>query len=80
MIRIFFVEITMEFHTVGKKAYLVWSVVGTRVVADENATDEEIYNLAHKSLVENLDDLGYELCEDIFEDTEVPYNQEYDDA
>ena len=55
----------------GKKAYLVWSVVGTRVVADEDATDEEIYNLAHKSLVENLDDSGYELCEDIFEDTEV---------
>ena len=80
MISIFSVEITMEFYTVGKKAYLVWSVVGTRVVADEDATDEEIYNLAHKSLVENLDDLGYELCEDIFEDTEVPYNPEYDDA
>ena len=80
MISIFSVEITMEFHTVGKKAYLVWSVVGTRVVADEDATDEEIYNLAHKSLVENLDDSGYELCEDIIEDTEVPYNPEYDDA
>lgn len=56
------------------KAYLVWSTVGTRVVAPVDATDEEVYALAHKRLVENLDTSGIELCESIFEDTEVPFD------
>lgn len=62
-----------------KKAYLVYTTFICRVVADEDADEDAIADLAKDKLVEKLNNNEiYENVENIVEDTDVPYNPEYD--
>ena len=62
-----------------KKAYLVTSSVTTRVVIDCSIEEEkQIYDEALPRLLENLRISVLELCTDIQEDLEVPYDKNYD--
>ena len=65
-----------------KKAYLVHVDFVTRVIIDEELVDNEeklaekvserlMYKIQHDETLENITDVK--------EDTEVPYDQEYDD-
>ena len=61
-----------------KKAYLVSSYVTTRIVVDESLKESEIYDKALPRLLENLTTSGIELCTELEEDLEVPFDPEYD--
>lgn len=63
----------------SKVAKLVWVTVGTRVVIDEDATDSEAYELALPGLQRNLLENGLDNLQDVFEDTEFPYDPETDE-
>lgn len=65
-----------------KKAFLVDFGFTTRVIADENATDDEIAQLAIEHIKDNMteDGIGCYVCCDnigeICEDTECPYTEQ----
>ena len=68
-----------------KKAFLVKASVMTRVVIDveneETPTNWDIHNIiksAHDRLINNLNNDYVDCIDDIFEDTECPYDAEYD--
>ena len=55
-------------------AKLVWATVATRVVVDENATDEQIWDQAKYKLGEILASTdGMDYLESIQDDKELPY-------
>jgi len=58
-----------------KVAKLVYVSLVTRVVVDENATEQEIMELAVPKLSENLMDSPFEHLEDIIDDIECPYDE-----
>ena len=58
-----------------KVAKLVYVSLVTRVVVDENATEQEIMELAVPKLSENLMDSPFEHLEDIIDDLECPYDE-----
>ena len=57
----------------AKVAKIVWASVGTRIVVDENATDEQVWEAAKDNLVRNLANDGLDNVDKIALDTEVPY-------
>lgn len=60
------------------KAYLVKCTVMTRVVVGDNATEEDIYEVAEPRLIDNLEnDIEFDWV-DIVEDTECPYCEQTD--
>jgi hypothetical protein len=67
-----------------KKAFIVKATIMTRVVVDvkvgiNNLDDEEkIIAKALPKLVENLQNSPYDSIEDIYEDTEMPYDESID--
>jgi len=58
-----------------KVAKLVYVSLVTRVIVDENATEQEIMELAVPKLSENLMDSPFEHLEDIIDDLECPYDE-----
>ena len=58
-----------------KVAKLVYVSLVTRVVVDENATEQEIMELAVPKLSENLMDSTFENLEDITDDLECPFDE-----
>jgi hypothetical protein len=58
-----------------KVAKLVYVSLVTRVVVDENATEQEIMELAVPKLSENLMDSPFENLEDITDDLECPFDE-----
>lgn len=63
-----------------KKAYLVAISPMVRVVADENASEEKVIELAVEKMRKDPDEyLHATHCDDIREDVECPYNPEKDD-
>ena len=62
----------------SKVAKLVSVSLITRVIVDENATEEQILNEAKDSFLDKIyRELG-EHVEDIADDTECPYDKEFD--
>ena len=61
----------------SKKAVLVDVVIRTRIVVDEEATDDEIYQTAYPRLLDNLETSGAENME-YEDDTECPYQPDLD--
>jgi hypothetical protein len=55
-----------------KVAKLVYVSLMTRVIVDENATEQEIMELAVPKLLENLMDSPFDHLEDITDDLECP--------
>ena len=62
----------------GKVAKLVSLTLITRVIVDEDATVFDILELAIPKLSEKLMDEPFEHIEDIVDDTECPYDPEFD--
>jgi hypothetical protein len=62
----------------GKVAKLVSVTLMTRVVVDENATEQDILELAIPKLSEKLMDEPFEHIEDIEDDIECPYDPDFD--
>ena len=58
-----------------KVAKLVYVSLVTRVVVDENATEQEIMELAVPKLSENLMDSPFENLEDITDELECPFDE-----
>ena len=63
----------------AKVAKLVWVSIGTRVIVDEGATDEQVWAEAEERLIDNLKLGGLENIESIGDDTECPYDPETDE-
>ena len=63
----------------GKVAKLVYVSLVTRVVVDENASEQEILELAIPKLSEKLMDEPFEHIEEIVDDEECPYDHLYDE-
>lgn len=62
-----------------KKAYLVTIAPMVRVIADSNATEEQVIELAVEKMRSNPEEyLHATHCEDVKEDTECPCNPERD--
>jgi hypothetical protein len=57
----------------GKVANLVWVSVVTRVIVDDNASEEEIMEIALPRLLGNLSENFLEHVEEIIDDLEVPF-------
>ena len=63
-----------------KKAHLVYVSIATRVVVDENATEQEIIQLANARIINNIIVDGiFENVEEVLEDDECPYDADFDD-
>ena len=63
-----------------KKAHLVYVSIATRVVVDENATEQEIIQLANAQIIDNIIVDGiFENVEEVLEDDECPYDADFDD-
>lgn len=58
-----------------KVAKLVYVSLVTRVIVDENATEQEIMELAVPKLSENLMDSPFQHLEDIIDDLECPFDE-----
>jgi uncharacterized protein (UPF0212 family) len=59
-----------------KKAKLVYISLATRIIVDENATDEEIMKQAIPKFIDKLNDDGIlDNVEDIVDDEECPYGE-----
>ena len=71
---------TIEEISTKKKAFLVTAIVCTRVVADEDASDEEIMDAAKARLLSNLNHDYYDNIEDIVEDVECPFGSLREDS
>jgi hypothetical protein len=62
-----------------KKAYLVYVSLATRVVVDENTTEQDIIKLANANILDNIITDGiFENVEEVIEDEECPYDKEFD--
>ena len=62
-----------------KKAYLVHVSLATRVVVDENTTEQDIIKLANANILDNIINDGiFENVEEVIEDEECPYDKEFD--
>lgn len=62
-----------------KKAYLVYVSLATRVVVDENTTEQDIIKLANANILDNIIADGiFENVEEVIEDEECPYDKEFD--
>lgn len=61
-----------------KVAKLVTVSLMTRVIVDEDATEQEIMELAYPKLCENFSDAPFEHIEEIVDDLEVPFDLEHD--
>jgi hypothetical protein len=62
-----------------KKAHLVYVSMATRVVVDENATEQEIIELANAQIINNIIFDGiFENVEEVLEDNECPYDADFD--
>ena len=62
-----------------KKAHLVYVSMATRVVVDENATEQEIIELANARIINNIIADGiFANVEEVLEDTECPYDADFD--
>jgi hypothetical protein len=63
-----------------KKAYLVYVSLATRVVVDENATEQDIIELANAQIMDNIIFDGiFENVEEVLDDDECPYDADFDD-
>ena len=63
-----------------KKAHLVYVSIATRVVVDENATEQDIIELANAQIMDNLIFDGiFENVEEVLDDDECPYDPDFDD-
>ena len=60
------------------EAVIVSLNVMTRVVVPKSYKFADTYAVAEQRLIDNIKISGLELVEDIFEDTEVPFNLEND--
>lgn len=64
----------------GKVAKLVLVSLMTRVVVDDNATDESILDSARSNFIDKVrTELGENL-ESIVDDTECPYEEDFDEV
>jgi hypothetical protein len=63
----------------GKVAKLVTITMSTRVIVDENASESDIIELASIRMSEKIQHEFNENLESIVDDTECPYNPEWDD-
>lgn len=61
-----------------KVAKLVTVSLMTRVVVDENASEDEILNAATLKFVEKINNEINEHVEDIVDDEDCPYDPEFD--
>jgi hypothetical protein len=62
-----------------KKAHLVYVSMATRVVVDENATEQDIIKLANAKIINNIIADGiFENVEEVLEDDECPYDADFD--
>jgi hypothetical protein len=62
-----------------KKAYLVYVSLATRVVVNENTTEQDIIKLANANILNNIIADGiFENVEEVIEDEECPYDKEFD--
>ena len=63
-----------------KKAHLVLVSMATRVVVDENATEQDIIKLANAQIIDNIIVDGiFENVEEVLDDYECPYDADFDD-
>lgn len=62
-----------------KVAKLVYLTLVTRVVVDENATDEQIIDVAKDRFIDQIEMEIDEHIEDIVDDEECPYHPSTDD-
>jgi hypothetical protein len=61
------------------KAHLVYVSMATRVVVDENATEQDIIKLANAQIINNIIADGiFENVEQVLEDNECPYDADFD--
>lgn len=63
----------------GKVAKLVTITMKTRIIVDENATEEEIIEKASIKMSEKIQEEFSENLESICDDTECPYDHLYDE-
>ena len=62
-----------------KKAHLVLVSMATRVVVDENTTEQDIIQLANAQIMDNIIVNGiFENVEEISDDNECPYDENFD--
>ena len=62
-----------------KKAHLVFVSMATRVVVDENATEQDIIKLANAQIIDNIIVNGiFENVEEVLDDDECPYDADFD--
>ena len=61
-----------------KVAKLVYVSLVTRIVVDENASEDEILNAASVKFIEKIQDEIEEHIEEIVDDNECPYDEETD--
>ena len=63
-----------------KKAHLIYVSMATRVVVDENATEQDIIKLANAQIINNIIADGiFESVEEVLDDDECPYDANFDD-
>ena len=62
----------------SKVAKLVYVSLVTRVVVDENASEDEILNAASVKFIEKIVNEIEEHIEEIVDDEECPFNPEFD--
>ena len=61
-----------------KVAKLIYVSLMTRVVVDENATEETIIEEARKNFIEKVQNDLEDNIEEIVDDEEMPYDPEFD--
>jgi hypothetical protein len=66
---------SVEELPIGKKAVIVTAEVSTRIIVDEDATDDEIAKAAKKNLLRNLNADYSDLITDIYDDIVMPYGE-----
>jgi hypothetical protein len=62
----------------SKVAKLVYISLATRVVVDENASEDEILNAASVKFIEKITNEIQEHIEEIVDDEECPFDPEFD--
>lgn len=63
----------------SKVAKLVYVSLATRVVVDENATDEQILEIAKGHFLEKVNTELGEHLEEIIDDEECPHDEKFDE-
>jgi hypothetical protein len=61
-----------------KVVKLVYVSLMTRVVVDDNATDEQIVEAARSKFIDKVTNELFENLEDIVDDKECPYDEKFD--